>query len=264
MSIEKYDLIGKTYNKTRQADKRIVDIIVDKLQLSSEDTILDIGAGTGNYTAELSKKGFNLIAVEPSEVMRAQGRKDLNIKWLSGVSESLPLEDSSVNGVICVLAVHHFSDLEKSFNEMVRVLKSKGSIVILAADPRLCLKDCWLTDYFTEIMKRGYEAYQPINDVKVLLEKATDNGVELVDFLIPEDIADRFFFSGWKYPEMYLDPLFCAGVSPLANAPKEYLDSCLERLRNDLDSGLWQEKYGHILKLSEYEGGYRFLIGRKK
>jgi len=70
---EIYNEIGKTYNCGRQADRRITETIIRSLNLPLHSVIADIGAGTGNYSYELPKLGYKVIAIEPSEVMRQQG-----------------------------------------------------------------------------------------------------------------------------------------------------------------------------------------------
>ncbi|MCI3922153.1 hypothetical protein MO973_18150 [Paenibacillus sp. TRM 82003] len=45
----KYDQIGKTYNRTRMPDQRITERIISYLGQPPGSTIIDIGAGTGNY-----------------------------------------------------------------------------------------------------------------------------------------------------------------------------------------------------------------------
>ena len=113
MTAEKYDSIGKTYNTTRQADPRITKSIISGLDLGLPSTVADIGAGTGNYSMELAESGFKVIAVEPSGVMRRQGRQHKNLQWLDGMAEDLPLEDKSMDGVVCILAAHHFAGLRR-------------------------------------------------------------------------------------------------------------------------------------------------------
>ncbi len=123
--MEKYDLIGKTYNATRKADPRITKAILDCLAIDEKGIVADIGAGTGNYTYELAKRGLKVIAVEPSEIMIQQGKKHANIEWIKGKAEQIPIEAGSVDGVICILATHHFDNLEKSISEMYRIIESK-------------------------------------------------------------------------------------------------------------------------------------------
>lgn len=261
--MEKYDLIGKTYNSTRKADIRITKTIIKELKTNIPSTIIDVGAGTGNYSMELSVHGFDVLAVEPSRVMREQGKKHKNLRWLSGVAEQLPFEDNSMDGAVCLLATHHFSDLEKSLKEMIRVVKKNGTVLIFTADPRLCPNNFWLRDYFSNIIEESYNIYPQINDFKDLFEEVSGNTVDVIKFPIPHDIIDQFFFSGWRHPELYLDSTFRAGISSLSNLPKELLEPSLSKLKEDLNSGLWYNKNSSILELTEYDGGYRFLKTRK-
>jgi ubiquinone/menaquinone biosynthesis C-methylase UbiE len=154
-----YNQIGKTYNTTRRADPRITQMILKQLNLESSATILDIGAGTGNYSYELADKGYTVIALEPSEMMMTQGKQHGNMTWKEGVAERIPIEDTSVDGIICTLASHHFQDLSLCFCEMKRVLKENGRIVIFTLDPRLCDAECWLFDYFEPILENAYRIH---------------------------------------------------------------------------------------------------------
>jgi ubiquinone/menaquinone biosynthesis C-methylase UbiE len=259
-----YDVIGKTYNVTRQADARILQDLLNGLEVPVNSLILDVGAGTGNYSVELAKKGYKVIAVEPSYVMRETGKKHPNLMWLEGFAENLPLEEDSVDGIICTLAIHHFGDLSKAFKEMVRVSKSRGKIVVFAADPWLCPEDrCWLQDYFKPIISQSYQVYKPMEEVSHELRQATNNHVEVKEFPVPFDIMDYFFASAWRRPELYLEHDFRAGVSALAKCPDEILSPLLHRLETDLRTGKWDEKYGSVRSLDTYEGGYRFLITSK-
>ena len=67
-----YDSIGVGYSETRRADPRIVRGLCEALDLPDSATILDVGAGTGKYSRALADRGFTVLAIEPSEVMRAQ------------------------------------------------------------------------------------------------------------------------------------------------------------------------------------------------
>lgn len=257
----KYDQIGKTYNSTRIPDQRIVDKINHYLDQPSGSLIVDIGAGTGNYTYELARFGHEVVAIEPSETMRNQAKKHDHIKWIDAVAEKLPLDDGSVDGVVCTLATHHFTDLEQSFREMARVVKSHGKIVIFTADPRIVAESCWIWGYFQEIVEESCKSQPEASAFKELFEGSTQKGSNLHRFPLPYDLKDKFFFSGWRTPELYLEEKFRAGVSSLATAPSELLQANLEYLEADLKSRKWHEKYGHILNQSEYDCGYFFLVG---
>lgn len=261
--MEVYDSIGRSYSATRRADSRIVQRLITLLNLGAGSTVADIGAGTGNYSVALAVHGYNVIAVEPSAMMWNQGRTHINLHWMAGSAEKLPLQDNSVDGVISTLAVHHFSDVGTSLKEMIRVVRPGGPIVLFVADPRLCPNDCWLVDYFHRIFTQSYEVYPELQHLVETLAELSGSQVQVEAFLLSPDMEDKFFMTGWRHPEWYLDPLFRQGVSPLAKAPVDLVDKCVRRLEDDLMTGVWQEKYGGVLNLSEYDGGYRFVVVKK-
>ncbi len=262
--METYDLIGTNYNITRQADPRITRAIIRALDLPQSSTIVDIGAGTGNYSVELAHAGFHVHAVEPSTLMRQQGQQHPDLHWHPAVAEALPFADASVDGIVCTMAVHHFRDIKQSFSEMVRITRDHGPLVLFVADPRLCPQDCWLADYFQPIFHRSYEVYLSLEELQHLLSDAAGSPVDVQIFLLPHDLADHFFLSGWRSPERYLEPAFRQGISPLASAPATVVDPCLQRLAHDLKSGIWQTTYGSLLTQQAYDGGYRFLVTHKQ
>ncbi|MFW5985909.1 MAG: class I SAM-dependent methyltransferase [Halanaerobiales bacterium] len=226
----KYDSIGKSYDTTRKADCRITKKIYNNLDLDSKDsTIVDVGAGTGNYSFEFAKKGFKVIGIEPSEVMIKQGKEHDNLKLIQGKAEELPFEDNSVDGVISILAIHHFSNLNKCLSEMIRIVKKGGSIVILFADPRLCPDDFWLSDYFSQIFRKAKEVYLSVDELKKQFKEVLKTDIKIKKLLIPYDIEDHFFVAGWRRPELYLDEKFRAGVSPLASLSEKTLNPILKR-----------------------------------
>ncbi|WLR42274.1 class I SAM-dependent methyltransferase [Bacillus carboniphilus] len=255
-----YNQIGKSYNTTRKADSRITEAIIQELNIHPSATILDIGSGTGNYSYELAKVGYQVIAMEPSEIMRRQGKQHRNITWKEGVAEKIPLEDHSVDGIICTLASHHFQDLPLCFREMKRVLKENGKIVIFTLDPRLCDEDCWLFEYFAPILENAYIFHPPVKDLATLIEQQVMRPVKIKAFPLPHDLVDQFFFAGWRNPKIYLDTNFQKGTSPLAKGKKEVVQDCLNKLNIDLENGSWEKKYGNILSLNEYECGHFFLV----
>lgn len=102
--------------------------------------------------------------------------------------------------------------------------------------------------------------YPALSEMEDILARKSGCQIQVEPFLLPADMADQFFMTGWRHPEWYLDSLFRQGVSPLANAPAGVVKKCVRRLESDLNTGAWQEKYGRTLKQFVYDGGYRFLL----
>lgn len=93
--------------------------------------VLDLGCG-GGFTAEaLARRGAKVIGVDPSTASleaahrhaRAAG---LEIKYTTGVGESIPLAAHSVDQVVCVEVLEHVDDLPQVLREVHRVLRPQG------------------------------------------------------------------------------------------------------------------------------------------
>jgi ubiquinone/menaquinone biosynthesis C-methylase UbiE len=57
-----------------------------------------------------------------------------NIKFVEGVAENMPLPDGYFDKVVASASFHHFPDQDKALEEMKRVLKPDGKIIILEID----------------------------------------------------------------------------------------------------------------------------------
>ncbi|MGB5498441.1 MAG: class I SAM-dependent methyltransferase, partial [Maribacter sp.] len=133
----KYDKIGIDYNLTRKADKYLTEQLLFHLDPKENGLYLDIGCGTGNYTNELQKRGFQCIGIDPSiEMLEKAKSNNHQIDWRIGTAEKTGLADNSMNGIIGSLTIHHWTDLKKGFSELYRVLKPEGRIVIFTSTPK--------------------------------------------------------------------------------------------------------------------------------
>jgi ubiquinone/menaquinone biosynthesis C-methylase UbiE len=262
--MEIYDKIGLPYKITRKADERIGRIVEELLNLKNNYADLaDIGAGTGNYSEYFDSKGYNLTAIEPSEVMINQSSSKSRVKWIKCNAESISLPTESFDGLFSILAIHHFKNVERALMNMNYILKSDASGVIFAADPELVDKQSWIYDYFRIIFEKSRKIYLPLLELKNLIENVSNSNVTIKEFFLPDDLNDKFFVAGWKNPYLYLNEQFRAGISPLASLDSSVLNPILKRLEKDLKNGVWKEKYGSIQQKNFFDGGYRFLAWKK-
>jgi len=115
--------------------KHGLDRAIEELRKYKEvKYILDIGCGKGRVTKILSSY-YNVVAIDISKRMvnYVQNLNLSNVKVLVGDSEALPLEAVSMDAIICLETLVHFSNLNKVFSEFYRVLKP-GSICIVNID----------------------------------------------------------------------------------------------------------------------------------
>jgi ubiquinone/menaquinone biosynthesis C-methylase UbiE len=105
--------------------------VLDGAELSSGDTVADVGAGTGLLTlgaAERVAPDGDVIALDLSvgalEELRAHTAAS-NVSYLVGQADVLPLPDASVDAVVSCAAL---IDVEEAAREFARVLRSGGRV----------------------------------------------------------------------------------------------------------------------------------------
>jgi SAM-dependent methyltransferase len=103
--------------------------------IPSDVTVLDLGAGTGKLTRLLVGFFARVIAVEPAEAMRTLlTERCPEAEALSGTAQRMPLDDDSVAAVFVAQAFHWFDDAG-SLAEIARVLRPRGSLVVMWNEP---------------------------------------------------------------------------------------------------------------------------------
>ena len=253
-----YNSIGQNYNRTRQADSRIVDRLIDLLNLPRGSTIADVGAGTGNYSNAIAQCGYRVVVIEPSEVMQRQRQAHPNVSWLTAAAEQIPLPDNAVDGAVVMLALHHFNDIEQGISEINRIVAT-GRIVIFAFEQGK-IPDFWLADYFPNFISDTLDTFPSTKKIAQIFSQITQKEIELIPFLLPPDLKDLFAAAGWRKPEIYLDPETRNGISTFNKMSAKNLKAGISKLATELNNGVWQQKYGDFLQQDYFDAGYRILL----
>ncbi len=108
-----------------------LDWLVEDIGLEPGRVVVDLGAGTGKFTKLVVRTGASLIAVEPVAAMRDQLRKQFpDAEVREGRAEALPLEDASVDAIVCAQAFHWFATPE-ALAEFRRALKVGGRLGLI-------------------------------------------------------------------------------------------------------------------------------------
>lgn len=256
-----YNKIGKGYNTTRAADPYIAGRLYGLLEPVVDETYLDIGCGTGNYTTKLTALGIAMIGIDPSDIMlnEARGKND-KITWLRGTAENIPLPDSSVNGGIATLTLHHWTDHRKAFAELSRVLKPGARLVIFTFTPEQ-EASYWFNHYFPEMMQRGMQRSLTLEQIAELAKNSGLTIAQTEKYFVQDDLQDMFGYSGKRDPERYFDPEVINGISYFSlYADLVEKESGFKKLRSDIDNGTFsaiQRQYENDL------GDYLFIVLEK-
>ena len=116
--------------------KKAVMEIVDTVQPLE---ILDVACGTGDFTIEIAQKaaaGSKITGIDLSEGMMAIGREKIKVAGVDAVMvqgdcEALPYGNDTFHRISVGFGVRNFEHLDIGLQEMHRVLKPAGKLVVL-------------------------------------------------------------------------------------------------------------------------------------
>jgi ubiquinone/menaquinone biosynthesis C-methylase UbiE len=108
--------------------------VLTRLLGAGSGTLLDVGCGTGSYTAALAEHGWEVTGVDISEDMLRRAR-ERGVTAVHADATALPFEDASFDAVVSVLTNTDLDDLAGVVAEIVRVLRPGAPLVFLAVHP---------------------------------------------------------------------------------------------------------------------------------
>jgi SAM-dependent methyltransferase len=93
--------------------------------------LVDVAAGTGILTGQLSRAGLRAVAIEPLPAMARQLRLSLPaVPVVLGTAEALPLADATAD-LLTVGQGFHWFDAQAALAESARVLRPGGVLALL-------------------------------------------------------------------------------------------------------------------------------------
>ncbi|MEI7906475.1 MAG: bifunctional demethylmenaquinone methyltransferase/2-methoxy-6-polyprenyl-1,4-benzoquinol methylase UbiE [Bacteroidota bacterium] len=166
--------------------------------------ILDVATGTADFAlAAMRLQPDEIIGIDISEQMLSVGREKIaqrqlerTISLRTGEAENIAFDEGRFDAAIVAFGARNFEDLDKGLSEMNRVLRKKGTVVVLEfSRPQIFpLKQLYFF-YFKHILpvvgrliSKDKEAYQYLPDTVMrfpqgneFLERLRNAGFSSVD-----------------------------------------------------------------------------------
>ncbi|WP_230470454.1 bifunctional demethylmenaquinone methyltransferase/2-methoxy-6-polyprenyl-1,4-benzoquinol methylase UbiE [Lujinxingia vulgaris] len=141
---ERYDLLNRIISLGQDGYWR--NKAVKALQLPEGARFLDLATGTADLAIASAKRhrDLDVVGLDPSAEMLANGRVKVSkanlegrVELVLGDAQDLPFEDDSFDGVAISFGIRNVPDRRKALQEMNRVARPGGRIVILElSEPR--------------------------------------------------------------------------------------------------------------------------------
>jgi ubiquinone/menaquinone biosynthesis C-methylase UbiE len=132
VTFDHFNLVSRFYDRVFHflSPERLMSL----LQPQPSERILDIGGGTGRVSQTFGDD-YVVIVCDPSWGMLGETRQKQMIACC-GLAEHLPFADGAFHRIVMVDTFHHLHDQQVAAQEILRVLRSGGRLVIEEPDIR--------------------------------------------------------------------------------------------------------------------------------
>lgn len=141
-----FDQVAPVWDELRRNhfSDRLARQIQRRVLLDCTMDVADIGTGTGFMALALAPRVRSVTGVDLSAEMvakaaaKADGCGYDNVRFVPGRVEHLPLADATFDAVFTNMMLHHVATPAQAIQEMVRILKPQGYLVVADLDAHPC------------------------------------------------------------------------------------------------------------------------------
>src|SRR3989338_1039838 len=134
-------------NKFTYIDKQYRRKYVFDLFGSGPGLALDLGCGPGGFFHSLCDSGFTVIGLDYSQEMLKladeESKKNAGIQLVRGNALELPFKPNTFDAIIAAGLPEYFPDDLQFTNELKRIIKPKGKIILTLRNSRCVERNLW-------------------------------------------------------------------------------------------------------------------------
>jgi SAM-dependent methyltransferase len=228
-----YGQVASGYDNSRCVEPAIARALIEGLRSLEARSVVEIGAGTGNYTGALGAGGFSLIALDHSPAMVEIGARKRSARWILAEALLLPFHARSVDAVVAVNLLHHLDVLAAALAEFRRVARAGA---VLQAVVRENLETLWYRRYFPEIDDVLLPLHSTLGALITAMFRAGFSRVASAKIFY-SGRGDLTFEAARTRPHLLFDSEFRASTSGFRRLSSACVARGLAELERDLDSG---------------------------
>ena len=159
-------------------------------QVKKGQAVLDLACGQGFFSNALAEAGAQVVGVDISpkliETAKKNTSKDISYKVASAESLS-DISNSSIDTVVCVLALQNIEHVSKVFKECRRVLRDNGSCIFVLNHPvlRIPRRSSWGFDAVKKVQYRRLDSYLKESKEEIVMHPGKSTEIKTISFHRP-------------------------------------------------------------------------------
>jgi len=232
-----YGQFARSCDRSRRIEPAIADAILRSLHALGARSILELGAGTGNYTGAFVADGFSVIALDRAPAMVAIGAPKVHAAWLLADAGRLPLHRDSVDAVAGVNVLHHLPELATTLAECRRVARAGA---VWQAVVRENLATLWYRHYFPEIDQVLLPLHPTLGGLLTTILRCGFSHVTTTKVVYSGD-CDLTFEAARTRPQLLFNADFRGATSGFRRLDASGIARGLADLKRDVKAGAFAE-----------------------
>jgi len=113
------------------------DVILNAVNIKPDSVVADLGCGSGYFTVPLAAKAKKVYGIDVQKEMidylreKIRKLKIKNVTLIVSKPSEIPLENESIDVLLSVNTLHEFDNRKRMIDEMKRVVKKGGRLLIV-------------------------------------------------------------------------------------------------------------------------------------
>lgn len=135
--VKDFDRVSDSYNNFMRFWKLYREKeILDLLSLTGDESVADVGGGTGHLAAHMASHCGEVVVIDESARMLEKVPEHENIKTVQGDARETGFPGQSFDVVTLTDVLHHIQNQTAAFSEISRIIKPGGKFLIYDFDAR--------------------------------------------------------------------------------------------------------------------------------
>ncbi|OIQ20132.1 MAG: hypothetical protein BM557_05525 [Flavobacterium sp. MedPE-SWcel] len=182
-------------NMMNQVNNNIITRTIESLNISNENSILEIGPGNGNHIIDVITLGSNLMyhGIDISETMILEAKKNniqfQNVSFQLTNGENIPFKNDSFDKIFTVNTIYFWENDLAYATEIARVMKEKA-VLSIGFIPKSAMEQIPFTKY--NFNKKDIQSVINLLEKVGLKIKDTITDVEMVFSNTGEEIEREY------------------------------------------------------------------------
>ncbi|MBM4172239.1 MAG: class I SAM-dependent methyltransferase [Ignavibacteria bacterium] len=192
-----YNEISPVYNDRYKVSPLdgINNFLLNLISKYCPKQILEVGCGTCYWLNSINTNNANLFGADYSIGMLKQAKESYckNFMLINADANQLPLKKKYFDLILCINAIHHFSNYQKFITDVSKLINPNGYFCIVGLDPRDKNTDWYLYKYFEGTFEMDLMRYPEFTTIQSVMDlfNFTNIKIEIVHSISSQKIGEE-------------------------------------------------------------------------